>query len=368
MVIDRRQLLAAMLAGLCVSGTARAARIDRRLFVSCRLDAANTASVCCFDENGTDLFSTVLPARGHDITTRPRHREVVAFARRPGNWFVAASLDDGAVRAVVHSPEGRHLYGHGVFTDDGRRLYVTENDMATGAGIIGVYDADAGYVRTGEFPSGGIGPHDLTLMPDGHTLVVANGGLRTHPDTGRETLNPDDMQPNLAVIDLRDRRIVSVAELDASLHQLSIRHLALRQDGLVAFGCQYEGGTDDMPQLVGTLTPGGRIALLDIDEDALFRMKNYVGSVSFNDDGSRLIATSPRGGAALIWNMTENRLGRSVAIPDVCGAAPLDSGHFLVTSGNAGVRPLGFSADDAGVQPHAMNWIWDNHALAITPA
>ncbi len=39
-------------------------------------------------------------------------------------------------------------------------------------------------------------------MPGGRRLVVANGGLRTHPDTGRETLNPDDMSPNLALIDL----------------------------------------------------------------------------------------------------------------------------------------------------------------------
>ena len=47
--------------------------------------------------------------------------------------------------------------------------------------MIGVRDAQDGYRQIGELPSDGIGPHEATLMPDGKTLVVANGGIRTHP-------------------------------------------------------------------------------------------------------------------------------------------------------------------------------------------
>ena len=54
-------------------------------------------------------------------------------------------------------------------------------------------------------------------------------GCATHPDTGRETLNPGDMKPNLALIDLRHHDVLATQELDASLRQLSIRHLAVRQ-------------------------------------------------------------------------------------------------------------------------------------------
>src|SRR5438552_1061500 len=81
---------------------------------------------------------------------------------------------------------------HGAFSADGSLLYATENDNLTGSGLIGIYDATAGYRRLGEMSSRGIGPHDLALMPDGMTLAVANGGLRTLPESGREVLNPDD--------------------------------------------------------------------------------------------------------------------------------------------------------------------------------
>lgn len=48
---------------------------------------------------------------------------------------------------------------------------------AFGLDVIGVWKTEAGYTRCDEFPSGGIGPHDLRLMPDSGTLVVANGAL-----------------------------------------------------------------------------------------------------------------------------------------------------------------------------------------------
>ncbi|WP_373505631.1 DUF1513 domain-containing protein [Aestuariivirga sp.] len=367
MVIDRRQLLAGLLAGLCSGQGARAEALKQRLFISCRMDAAGAASVACFDAAGAEVFATSLPARGHDVTLRPFSAEAAVFARRPGNWFVVVSTADGRVVSVVHAPEGRHLYGHGVFSPDGNLLHVTENDIATGYGLIGIYDATSAYRRIGEFSSGGIGPHDIALLPDGQTLVVANGGLRTHPGTGRETLNPGDMKPNLALIDLRHHDLLATQELGASLRQLSIRHLAVRRDGLVAFGCQYEGSADDAPPLLGTLSASQGIALLEIDEDVMFRLKNYVGSVAFDDGGNHLLATSPRGGVGLVWDMAWGAVSRCVAVPDICGAAPLAPEEFLVTSGNAGVRRLPTDPARPLSAPAAIRWIWDNHLAVLTP-
>ena len=92
MVIDRRQLLAGLLAGLCSGQAVRGRRrCNQRLFISCRMDAAGTASVACFDAEGTEVFATSLPARGHDVTSRPGAEEAVVFARRPGNWFVVVA-------------------------------------------------------------------------------------------------------------------------------------------------------------------------------------------------------------------------------------------------------------------------------------
>lgn len=366
MVIDRRQLLGAMLAALSASRAAAAAPPPERLFVSCRMDGENNASVACFDRQGREVFAASLPARGHDITLRPGGGEIVVFARRPGNWFVSLARDTGAVLNVVHAAAGRHFYGHGVFAPDARLLYATENDIASGGGVIGIYDATDGYRRVGEFASGGIGPHDLALLPGGHSMVIANGGLRTHPDTGREVLNPLDMRPNLVLLDLQSGQVMARHELGDSLRQLSIRHLAVRADGLIAFGCQYQGNPEDAPQLLGVLNPGGEARMLEVAEEPLYRMQNYIGSVAFDDGGDYLIGTSPQGGTALVWDMAQGRLLRSVAMSDVCGAAPLGSGAFLMTSGNAGISELYVSA--ASAVPHASRWIWDNHACSLVPA
>jgi hypothetical protein len=363
MVIDRRQLLGGLIAALTASRGARAQPLPRRLFVSCRMDAESNASIACFDAEGVEMFSAALPARGHDVTVRPGSVDVAVFARRPGNWFVVVNGRSGDVLSLVQAGAARHFFGHGDFSADARLLYATENDIATGVGVIGIYDATDGYRRIGELPSGGIGPHDLALLPDGRTLAVANGGLRTHPDSGREILNPDDMKPNLALVDLRSGEITARHELDADLSKLSIRHLAVRPDGLIAFGCQHQGEAEDAPPLLGLLRPGGRPVMLEIDDDTLFRMKNYIGSVSFDDTGDYLAATSPQGGAALVWDMARGRVSRSVMLTDVCGAAPHGTAAFLLTSGNAGISawtPAGLTALSRG-----QRWIWDNHARVL---
>ena len=106
--------------------------------------------------------------------------------------------------------------------------------------MIGVWDISAGYARTAEFPSGGVGPHDIKLMPGGKLMAVANGGIETHPDTGRVKLNIPSMRPNLGFVAL-DGRIQETAELDRSLHKNSIRHLAVGDDGTVAVAMQWQG-------------------------------------------------------------------------------------------------------------------------------
>jgi hypothetical protein len=363
MVIDRRQLLGGLIAALAASRGADAQSLPRRLFVSCRMDAANNASVACFDAEGAEIFSAALPARGHDVTVRPGTHDVAVFARRPGNWFAVVSGQTGDVRSLVHAIAGRHFFGHGAFSADARLLYATENDIGTGGGVIGIYDATDGYRRIGELPSGGIGPHDLALLPDGRSLVIANGGLRTHPDNGREILNPEGMKPNLALADLTRGEITARHELDADLSKLSIRHLAVRPDGLVAFGCQHQGGEDEAPPLLGLLRPGGTPVMLEIEDDALFRMRNYIGSVSFDDTGNYLAATSPQGGSVLVWSVARGKVSRSVMITDVSGAAPNSTASFLVTSGNTGLSTL----DPSGLSPApgGQRWIWDNHAKVL---
>src|SRR5207237_5891958 len=121
----------------------------------------------------------------------------VVVARRPGTFAVVCDPKGQTAPVTIASVEGRHFFGHGVFAPDGKLLYATENDFERGQGVIGIYDVAGGYERIGEFPTYGVGPHEMILLPDGKTFAIANGGIETHPDYGRAGLNIDRTDPTL---------------------------------------------------------------------------------------------------------------------------------------------------------------------------
>ena len=370
MVIDRRQIVQGLAAALVASLIPDHAGAKRRvpLYVSCRMDAEGKASAAMFSLAGEELFSTVLPSRGHDATLRPASPEIVVFARRPGNWFAVIDAGAGKLVTTVLSAESRHFYGHGVFTTDGRLLYATENDMLTGDGLLGIYDASDSYRRIGEIASRGVGPHDIAFLPDGKTLVVSNGGLRTSPQTGREILNPDDIKPNVTLIEASHDHTLATLELAQRFRALSIRHMAVAQDRTVAFGCQYQGDPNDLPPLVGTVKPDGKIALFDMPVSELMGMSNYVGSLSLDRNEDIIAATSPQGGSVALWNRRSGEFLSREKMSDVCGIAALPDRHdFLLTSGNDGVRSLVEGAETLNriSDDRLQNWIWDNHLLPV---
>ena len=270
----------------------------------------------------------------------------------------------GRVIADLQAPADRHFYGHGVFSRDGRLLFTTENDYENERGVIGVWDAADGYRRLAEFDSHGIGPHDLRLMPDGNTLVVANGGIATHPDSGRRKLNIAEMEPSLALIDVRSRGLVERCQLSRSLHKLSIRHLAVSKAGKIAAALQYEGPEEDLPPLLFTWN-GGAPKPHQAPPDVQMAMRNYCGAIAL-DVSSQVIAVScPRGNLVTFWDAATGRYLHSLSLEDGCGVAPTGTGsEFLVTSG-AGTRVRYNSARRvARPLPDTYDTAWDNHVAA----
>ena len=166
-------------------------------------------------------FDLPLPGRGHGLAVAPAQDQAVLVARRPGNFLLVLDLAGGRVAQRLEGQPDRHFYGHAVFSPDGRWLYTPENDFDAGRGVIGVRDVQQGYRRVAELPAHGIGPHDVKLLSDGHTLVVANGGILTHPDTGRTKLNLDSMRPSMVYLDARSGELLEQHALSGELHQNS---------------------------------------------------------------------------------------------------------------------------------------------------
>lgn len=301
------------------------------------------------------LFTLPLPARGHAGAGHPTRPEAIAFARRPGTFAVVINCATGDQIAALTAPEGRHFYGHGTFSADGATLFTTENDYEMGQGRIGLWDADDGYRRIGEWDSGGVGPHDIRRVGEGDVLVVANGGIDTHPDTGRTKLNIPTMRPNLAYIE--DGVVIESVPLSEDLHKNSIRHLAVSKDGLVAIGMQWEGeGTPTA--LVATHSRGAPVTLMQAPKNDVRRMNGYIGSVACTPDGATIAVTSPRGNEVQVFDAKTGRLTGIRAITDACGIATL-GGQFVVTSGTGAVDLL------SGANALQMPFMFDNHLVSL---
>lgn len=311
-------------------------------------------------EAGDETFRLRLPDRGHAAAAHPSRPEAVAFARRPGTFGLVIDCAEGREVARLHAPEDRHFYGHGAFTPDGSLLFTTENAITEGTGRLGIWDATAGYARIGEIGSGGSGPHEVRLMPDGLRLAVANGGIETDPTSGRSELNLATMRSTLAYVDIASGEVVQSLALDEGLRLNSIRHIAPGRDGTLAAGLQWQGSDLEHPPLLAVHRPGtDRLALFAAETAVQRRMRNYAGSVAVSDDGRRAAITGPRGGLMLVFDLDAGTTD-VVEAPDICGVAALGSG-FATSTGEGRFIPVGTGAPETRIPGLAF----DNHLVRI---
>ncbi len=383
--IDRRELLrllAGAAAGAAAPSPLRARdRSDARLYLGACVVTGGGYRVGGFSASGAPVLDLPSPARGHSFAVRPDGRAAVLFGRRPGRFALAIDPTRGIGARRFAPPADRHFYGHGVFARDGHLLYASENDFEGARGVIGVYDAADGYARLGEFPSHGVGPHDVRLLADGETFVVANGGILTRPDLPRVKLNLPTMAPSLCYVDRRSGKLLQECRLDPGLHRLSIRHLAVGDDDTVAAAMQYEGPAGDLTPLValhraapaaGGGSRRGPLRLLEAPAGILRAMKRYCGGVCFDPGGRTIAVSAPRGHLVTLWD-ADGAFLSALPVPDGSGVAPgARPGEILASSGRGGVFVIDVWSNR--VKPLRIASFgtrrWDNHlvAAAVPPA
>lgn len=352
MAINRRTAIASLAAATVpISAFAH----GRAVLIGAARDAGQDVALL-LKADGAVAKRFSLPARGHGAAVRRDGGIAVLFARRPGAFAVA--FDGIRVwRATTFAPPlGRRFNGHGCFSADGRLLFAAENDFENARGVIGAYEVAAGFRRIGEFDSGGIGPHEIILVRDGRTIVVANGGIETHPDYPRAKLNLAEMRSNITYLNAADGGLIWRAETPASLSRLSLRHIAEARDGAVWAGGQYEGALADRPPMLWVSRYGEK--LKPVAASAMPAFRGYIGSVAIDKRGGRIAATSPRGGVLTIWRAADRTLELQRAIDDVGGVARWRGG-FIASDGGGRLQ-----TSDAPFQSFS-NMRWDNHLAAI---
>ena len=348
------------------------------------------------------VWQTTMPERVHDIVVQPtnvsesqvqdsnvdQRRDVVVMGRRPSEKFWVLDASNGQVQHAIKADLHRHFYGHACYSLDGELLYVTENDTVSLAGKIGVYDTNDAYKKVAEFNSYGIGPHELIMHPDGETLVIANGGIKTE-QASREELNLDTMRPSLVYLNRHDGTLLE--QVVPEHNQMSIRHLAMHNDGTVMIGIQFQGEKHINVPLVLTHQRGDvSFAPLTMPNNQWQRFHQYIASVAVDSDRNLLCVTTPIGGCAAIYDLHTRELIDDVSLPDCAGASvlssasrstnkvddPIESSEFIVSDGQGQLTALRVSVspdsklngkDDKHIstdsQLHRMSF--DNHLQAL---
>ncbi|MBV1907902.1 MAG: DUF1513 domain-containing protein [Kangiellaceae bacterium] len=314
--------------------------------------------------------------RGHSVDFNPRHSNfAILFGRRPSKQLIRIQIPNNKIDKVVSCEANRHFFGHGCFSHDGKKLYTSEASLTNegkvkaGEGIIGVRDPDT-LQKTDEFKSFGIGPHEIKFIPNTDTLVVANGGLLTRPQSGRTKLNLNTMQSNLSYVDVRTKRLIEVASVPES--KASIRHIDITPDGTVAIAMQFQreaAGHNKTVALSASHRMGNDIQLFEQPETLISQMNDYAGSVAVHPTNRVAGFTSPKGNVAAFWNVDTGRIIGYHSFSDVCGIClTQDINHFALSNSRGQIRLLDVISlkEKKEYRRSYQNIRWDNHLTSMT--
>lgn len=359
----RRQALtlaSTLLGAVTLGGWTLFKRKDQSpLLLSARDDTDGKHYAVGFRLDGTRVFATEVGQRCHDIINHPTQPIALFVARRPGTESYLIDLRDGTLLQTVTSQPNRHFYGHAVVHKDGEYLYATENDTTDpGRGLLGVYKfVGERLVHSGEISTHGLGPHQVSWMPDGETLVVANGGIRTEAES-RVDMNLSAMEPSLVLMQ-RDGTLLSKETLAQQMN--SVRHLGIASDGTIVAGQQFMGASHERSELLAIKRPGQPFVAFPVPEHQLQSMGHYTASVAVHSELRLVALTAPRGNRFFIWDLDSGEVRLDAPLPDCAGVGAVQDG-FVVTSGQGRCRYYDCRQDELLAKPLELPaGLWDNH-------
>ena len=275
----------------------------------------------CFNLDGSLKYKINLECRGHDIVIIKDLNDICLLTRRPNNKLIVINKDNGEVKKIISAPEGRHFYGHAAYNNLKKLLYVTENNYNFDderSGVIAIYDPFKNYNRIGELKSNGIGPHEIKINKKGH-LLVANGGVLTHPDYPKIKLNLYDIASNISIIEPHSGLVIKELRLEEKFKNNSIRHLDIDSNNYIYFACQnyLKDNKQQLPLIFSYYAD--TLKTYKIPKKIYSYTKKYSGSIKASYKDDYVYASFPRGNKLLVWNKLTARLTNSIDFNDNCG-------------------------------------------------
>ncbi len=357
MAIDRRRFVAG-LAGLSAVPAAARPGTPTRLHLAAAWDDgdAHRVGVLALDGHRVRVLRAIeVPTRAHGLLALA-DGSIVAAARRPGDWLLRWRPAGRGAAQWLWAEAERRFNGHVIASADGRRLFSTEADLDSGAGWVGVRDARS-LAKLAEWPTHGIDAHALLL--DGDTLVVANGGILTAPETGRRKRELQRMDSSLVRLALHDGSLRGQWRLPDA--RLSLRHLA-RATGPsapllgVALQAQHDDPAERLAAPVLALFDGRQLQAVPPGPGE--PLAGYGGDIAATATG--FAVSAPRANAVALWRPSSGWLARQ-ALTEACALA-MTPGALLAGGQTTLSSPPGGAANRHQL-PAGLRL--DNHWVAV---
>ena len=260
-----------------------------------------------------------LPFRSHEaLHHRLNQSQAFVIGRSPSNKIALLDLNSQQLIRTLTTQKDQHFMGHGVC--DNQYLMTTEWNYVKNLGRIGQWDLKT-HQLIQHLPSFGLGPHQIKRFKN--HLLVANGGLQTHPSTGKHPLNLSAMAPNVSLIEMASGTLKHQWFFEEQ--KASIRHLDVAPDGTFAVAMQVHRAacTHDQPipltargeitaPMIGngeptTQTahklPRSSLTPFSTPMGLLTACKDYTGSIAIHAPSLTVAATSPKGGLVIFWRL-----------------------------------------------------------------
>jgi len=372
--LTRRKVLLGALAGLSVPVLYGLSRMDAfnpsTTWLSASGSDADRFALSFANDHGNH-GSANSAFRGHGLSSNPAQpNQIVMVSRRPGNQGMVLNMANAqqttAEPQFFQSPKHLFMEGHACFSADGAFLYCSETDRRTQKGVITVRETQTFSVIQ-ELPSGGVGPHEILVIPNTQKLAIANGGLIK--DEQGQLVNGQTMNSNVSILNLVTGKIEQQYKVPES--KASLRHLDVSSDGIIAVGIQVQRdfmASTDLTPLAALILPGQGLIQLTAPASILLKLKDYMGSVRINDKYRTAAFTSPRGDLALFWNIDSGEFLGHHFFDNVCGLTVSQDSEFFILSNSAGkVRQLhGLTLkENISTRQSFPNLQWDNHMITL---
>ena len=371
---SRRQFLAAsaslsaIAAGSLLFSSESKARTGTLL--SAYEDARGDQYVGGLSLKNEEVFGARVPMRAHGCAVHPIDpNRVLFFARRPGTQAFELDRATMQVRTVFTTETGRHLAGHGTYSADGSLILTPEHDYERAKGVVVVRDAH-NFAVVAEIDTTGIDPHEVAWLPDHRSLLVANGGIMTHPRSFRRKLNIPTMDPSLCVIDAASGQRKEQWRLPD--HLLSIRHVAMTSTGITAVGLQYEGDDKSKaPGIVALYRPAqaneqAQFRLLTAPAADIPKFQGYVASVAISETHDLIAAACPYGNGVACWSIGDERYLGFIAASETYGLSRVADGSILASQRDG----TAYDLDESRLRSQFLKIAssqpirWDDHWVA----